>query len=371
MEKKSKQLFDKMMQADHEGVVKLLKSGANPNVKNQYNEYLLEQACWYGMGFMVQVLLEHGANPDIDDGSPLLSTVRTHNDAEEILESLMEFKVNVNQLYPTKYEDEANGTALMIAIKNGKLKLAEMLIEAGTDLSIEDDDGYSALDWAKETGAKSLVKKIAGMQGKKLRKKDIPENETFIENAYQGSFSPRPNKHSSGISEIDKVYTKNRLPGCANPPVHLASIDLSLFKELPDTMKKLGKLPVVFHNCECEEWDQYNFKIEMDNRLTPIDKMTKNTCLPEHYRGSKKAYGISFSKLEKGKKGKSIVVGGLPHWVQATAAWPDCPECGKRSFFITFINQFDAPPDAKGRGNHLNVFVCPACKVQTIVRQST
>jgi hypothetical protein len=53
---------------------------------------------------------------------------------------------------------QAGQTALMLAVSHGKLELVRMLIEAGADINVQDDDGSTALMCASEHGHVDLVK---------------------------------------------------------------------------------------------------------------------------------------------------------------------------------------------------------------------
>lgn len=42
-------------------------------------------------------------------------------------------------------EHQGNASALMLALENGQPQIAEMLIEAGADLTLKDDAGWTPL----------------------------------------------------------------------------------------------------------------------------------------------------------------------------------------------------------------------------------
>lgn len=362
---------------DYDRIVKLLQKGANPNVRNANKESLLAYACWYGIPSIAEAALEAGAKVDIDNGKPLLMAVESDVETSmwsslACLKLLLAHGVNVNQVYRTdEYGNDAGGNALMIAIQKSQKKKAELLIDAGTDLKHKDKLRYTALKWAKEMGMKSLCEKIAAKSGKKLKPKDAPEFDPFIETNYVASFTAKPGKHSSGIPDISKVYAAKKFPGCNNPPIHLATLDLGEFREFPEKLRKIGAMPIVFHNCQCDEHDFYDFQITKDHRVKPLDKFETNDCEADDFTNSRSASGLKFGKGSKEPSDGDIIVGGEPHWAQARNDWPSCPKCGKRSFFVAFIYQFSVPRPIGGRGNFLNIFVCPDCKTQSVVRQIT
>merc|ERR1712228_955378 len=49
-------------------------------------------------------------------------------------------------------------TALMLAVSHGRLDMLQLLVEAGADLNIRDEDGSSALMCAAEHGQTEIVK---------------------------------------------------------------------------------------------------------------------------------------------------------------------------------------------------------------------
>lgn len=49
-------------------------------------------------------------------------------------------------------------TALMLAVSHGRLDMVQMLVEAGADINIQDDDGSTALMCAAEHGHIDIVK---------------------------------------------------------------------------------------------------------------------------------------------------------------------------------------------------------------------
>lgn len=51
-------------------------------------------------------------------------------------------------------------TALMLAVSHGNLDMVDMLLEAGADINIQDEDGSTALMCAAEHGRIDIVKHL-------------------------------------------------------------------------------------------------------------------------------------------------------------------------------------------------------------------
>lgn len=51
-----------------------------------------------------------------------------------------------------------NQTALMLAVSHGNYEMVQMLLEAGADINIQDEDGSTALMCAAEHGRIDIIK---------------------------------------------------------------------------------------------------------------------------------------------------------------------------------------------------------------------
>lgn len=348
-----------------EQVLEAVKAGANPNKKTSKG-YVLASACWYLQLEVVRELLAHGANPNIGKGEPLERTVSTTNsgDARLVLQLLLDRGAKLDFRYP-RFN---NASALAVALETCHLQVAEMLVNARADLTIKDDHGRTPLKVARAGGYRRLVELMTGKPTKGKRAAIDP----FVETTYVGQLARRHAPHTSGVPAWKKVFQGTHYPGCSNPPVHLLTIDLALIPEFPEPIRRLGKLPIVSHACECDERDYYEFAIHRNGKLSDIDPWeTPAECEPGDYRRSKKATPIRLvRRIDRTCSDCGIYVGGLPRWAQAPL-WPSCPTCDEASFFVATLYQFDLPPSAPGAGNTLNVFVCGTCRTQCMVRQST
>lgn len=64
-------------------------------------------------------------------------------------------------------------TALMLAVSHGNLDMVQMLIEAGADINIQDDDGSTSLMCAAEHGHIDIVKYLLAQPDCDSTKQDV------------------------------------------------------------------------------------------------------------------------------------------------------------------------------------------------------
>jgi ankyrin repeat protein len=92
------------------------------------------------------------AGVDIDEafvapGIPVSGTTSLHlavlSDRGKIAQFLIEKHANLN----AKAKDEHGGTPLHWAAVLGRIKMARILITAGADVNVRDNNGYTPLDW--------------------------------------------------------------------------------------------------------------------------------------------------------------------------------------------------------------------------------
>ena len=106
---------------DTSRVLTLLESGVDVNARTSDESYALNRAAVYNQAEMVRLLLDRGADPNVQNGegdTPLICA--------------------------TKY---AGGHAATV----------KLLVEGGTDLMIKDKDGKTALDYAKAKGQQKAI----------------------------------------------------------------------------------------------------------------------------------------------------------------------------------------------------------------------
>jgi hypothetical protein len=118
-------LFNNVINNNFENVEYLLKSGADPNIPNIYDESPLYQAVELASHKLINLLLEHGANPNLQqqDGESALHLASLKGDIK-IVKLLFLFKPD-----PTLKTYEAQKTALDYASEKGFTKIAEFLYQ--------------------------------------------------------------------------------------------------------------------------------------------------------------------------------------------------------------------------------------------------
>ena len=382
--KVKEEFFDAVMYGEADKVKSILDKGFNPNEKGS-NGTALEIATWYGNEEIAKLLLEKGANPNLNKGAAVLKAVVSGNkESVDMLKLLVSYKAKINEAFV--YDSSLDGSLLMIAIGQGKLKLAYALIDLGINLEMKSKSGETAFSLAGQNGYSKLGKAILDKGYKpELKKKTVKAfydkiqkekelHDNYLEKVYELDFTKKKTEHYTGNPQLKEVYNGKNFPSCSNPPVHLLSIDLSKIPELPSQIKSIKQLNVVYQNCEdCDGEDYVDFQIEKDARLKVISESENEEpeCEKESYHNSTKIDYLELKEATPGSYAKSgITIGGTPKWVQSPN-WTCCPKCGETQFYICSIYQFQVPPTARGAGNHIYVFVCPDCKIESIVRQMT
>lgn len=184
--------------------------------------------------------------------------------------------------------------------------------------------------------------------------------------------------HFAGIKKIKDVYSGKNFPGCSCPPVHLVTLDLSKFDCFSAEIQKMGKLPVVYSNCEaCDAWmmegeendAEMYFKIK-DHKLSPLNPKTYTDCCDEGESEPPEEYfGIDFIPYKDGDKAEwyAVYVGGEPKWVQGYDSWGVCPECEEAMDYVARVRAVRF-----GCGDQdLYIFVCTECSTMGMTMQCT
>ena len=137
-------------------VKQLLDLGVNPNkVKNPLKTSPLHLAAESGHTEIVEILLEHGAHPnlpDIEGTTPLHLSIYYRHPAT--VEALIKHDANPNA------QNYQGFTPLHFAAENGDLTVVEILLEHGADPRLPDIKGIMPLHFAAENGHTEIVRKL-------------------------------------------------------------------------------------------------------------------------------------------------------------------------------------------------------------------
>ena len=144
----------------HSGIAAaLIKAGAEITARDSHGVTPLMFAAISGSPETIRMLLKSGADvkaKDADGRTVLIESLTTENGSPpEIVEELIQAGAEVNvKVY-------GGLTPLMIAA-GGDSRVLRTLIHAGADLNATDDQGATALRWAKESPANYQILKDAG-----------------------------------------------------------------------------------------------------------------------------------------------------------------------------------------------------------------
>jgi len=128
-------------------VQKLLHSGADVNYQDEYGTTVLMNACSYGYLETVEILLAHGADPNLcgmmHPSIGMTALMRAASGKEpEIVRQLLNAGALVN------VREDSDDTALHYASANVNLEIVQMLVEAGAQVNARGTNGATALDYA-------------------------------------------------------------------------------------------------------------------------------------------------------------------------------------------------------------------------------
>ena len=134
----------------------LLERGEDPNLTENGNITLLDQAVRNGHLQIVQYLIDHGANIEaqIHDSKEKLLHFAAKYASEEIIKELLKNNVQINSL------DKDHCTPLWVAVSNGRKEIVKVLIDAGADVNIQDNLKRKPLAIAIENRHGDIAKMI-------------------------------------------------------------------------------------------------------------------------------------------------------------------------------------------------------------------
>lgn len=131
----------------------LLEHGANPNAQDPNGFTALHYAIRWQKYIVADLLLSHRANPDLGDRNhetPLMIAVyMTDTKAMRLLLN--------HGAHPDSRESINGQTALILALTLRKPDCAALLLERHPDLTLHDNNGKTAPDYARELGYSALL----------------------------------------------------------------------------------------------------------------------------------------------------------------------------------------------------------------------
>lgn len=138
----------------------LIKAGADLYLKNQFGNHILALAipkAWEGDLSLVSLII----SADLEKRKGLIKNQENHRENRgqgelERQQTVMRAGKIIRD--PMLHETVEGGrTALMVAAKHGKLKIAEYLLSLGADINAQDELGQTALQMAKSERHHHLV----------------------------------------------------------------------------------------------------------------------------------------------------------------------------------------------------------------------
>ncbi len=138
----SKDIFVAIGQNDLVAVKTFLEQGTDVNQKDGNGDTPLTLAARSGRLAIVDLLLEHGANPNLSGRGMPLDVIISSNDKvaeandEAIVRALLKKGADANY---------SNSLPLRLAVSNGKVNIVKLLIQNGADVNAKDGLGNSVL----------------------------------------------------------------------------------------------------------------------------------------------------------------------------------------------------------------------------------
>jgi len=133
---------------DMDGVQQILLRGDVVDTEGEDNRAALSFAAGNGNMAMLNLLLEHFANPDHRDR---LGNTAMHwaaaNGHSDVIKRLIQAKGSID------LQNRSGITPLMLAIGGNRRDAVRVLVEAGANLKIQDFTGHDAVSWAQGKSA--------------------------------------------------------------------------------------------------------------------------------------------------------------------------------------------------------------------------
>jgi ankyrin repeat protein len=146
-------LYHVVCRGERELTEVLIKRGANVNtVSSRWGYPVSLYACWSGNPAVLELLLAHGANPNVDDEGWSLLHYEIWAGDVRMAKVLLDKGANPNYTAVPGCE-----SPLQLAAKLGRQAQVELLITRGADPNLKDDNGQTPLSLAKEKGYGEIV----------------------------------------------------------------------------------------------------------------------------------------------------------------------------------------------------------------------
>ena len=149
--------------ADPEMIELLASNGADVNEVFDFGDNTISNPLNISISFnrpdIAEILLKHGANPNVRDYNGRTSLVFAVVTSKEMIEVFLEHGAD-----PNITDNEGRTPLMLAAIDGGNVpEAAEILIVHGADVNIQDNNGLSALMWAVTGKDRSADFLISGM----------------------------------------------------------------------------------------------------------------------------------------------------------------------------------------------------------------
>uniref|UniRef100_A0A0G4I6K2 Uncharacterized protein n=1 Tax=Chromera velia CCMP2878 TaxID=1169474 RepID=A0A0G4I6K2_9ALVE len=135
----------------------LISAGADPNVQQEEHGSALCCASRCGLWESVRLLLSAGANPNSQNSDGFSSLLYAAEALHmEMVECLLYHGADPNLVE----ESEGQSVLFTVVKKGGLVRLVDLLIKSGADLTLRDKQGRTALDFAEERGNVRVADRI-------------------------------------------------------------------------------------------------------------------------------------------------------------------------------------------------------------------
>lgn len=228
-------LSESIGRGDIDEIKRLIKAGVDVNVSNIKGDFPLAIASEKRNKAIVELLLNNGADPNINDGEPLISAILGGD--FDIIEMLINAGANVNEhknsrwksplLLASEYSNDTavkmllekganpnNDTSLAEAVSRGEIDIVKMLLDAGVDVNKKNIDGVGGdVGYALSNAVKNCNYPIASLlidRGANLEIQDV-RMEYYLGSSPKIIIQGTPLHYASyfGCNDIVKLLLKS------------------------------------------------------------------------------------------------------------------------------------------------------------------